>query len=183
MPTNDPQTGERWVVRLIPGGNKEAEVLLRATPHDMVSMPDMVVVFRYVGYPDRRAWTMTLRNFCGMFDWIPRYEPQPFASVAEPVKIPGRSDPPGVIEAYAVESVEFEAPEPPPNAQIAAPLGGAPYRYSRLMERWQRELPQADGSRVLEVLDEQTAAALWAAKWASSCAGYRPPKESESPGG
>lgn len=82
MPTNDPQPGERWVVRLIPSGNQEAEVLLRATPHDMVSMPGMVVVFRYLGRQDTRAWTMTLRNFLGMFDWQPRYEPQPFAPVA-----------------------------------------------------------------------------------------------------
>lgn len=80
MPTNDPQPGERWLARLIPGGNKEAEVLLRATPHDMVSMPDLVVVFRYLS-GDQRPWTMTLRNFCGMFDWQPHYEPQPFAPV------------------------------------------------------------------------------------------------------
>lgn len=63
------------MVRLIPGGNKEAEVLLRATPHDMASMPDMTVVFRYLDPKNARAWTMTLRNFCGMFDW------QPFAPV------------------------------------------------------------------------------------------------------
>ena len=129
MPTNDPQPGERWIVRLIPGGTREAEVLLRATPHDMVSMPGMVVVFRYLGRQDTRAWTMTLRNFCGMFDWRPHYEV-----------------------------------EPPVGAEIAAPGGGDPYRYSRLLERWQRGHPESDGGQGVEVLEEQTAAALWAAQ-------------------